>query len=115
MRGVAIALLISFPVTPLSAYLFAATMGFFWLGTVPLTNGVVAGIFGVKHLAMLSGFVFFFHQLGSFFGGWLGGVVFDQTGSYRIVWLIAIGLSAVSVFVNLPIDERPVARKPAPA
>lgn len=115
MRGVAIALLISFPVTPASAYLFAATMGFFWLGTVPLTNGVVAGIFGVKHLAMLSGFVFFFHQLGSFFGGWLGGVVFDQTGSYRIVWLIAIGLSAVSVLVNLPIDERPVARKPAPA
>src|SRR5215831_14074298 len=115
MRAVAIALLISFPVTPLSAYLFAATMGFFWLGTVPLTNGVVAGIFGVKHLAMLSGFVFFFHQLGSFFGGWLGGVVFDHTGSYRIVWLIAIGLSVISVFVNLPIDERPVARKPVPA
>jgi len=65
--------------------------------TVPLTNGVVAGIFGVKHLAMLSGFVFFFHQLGSFFGGWLGGYLFDRTGSYQLVWLIAIGLSVISV------------------
>jgi MFS family permease len=115
LRGVAIALLIAFPLTPLSAYAFAATMGFLWLGTVPLTNGVVAGIFGVKHFAMLSGFVFFFHQLGSFFGGWLGGYVFDHTGSYRIVWLIAIGLSAVSVLVNLPIDERPMGSKAAPA
>jgi len=114
-RGVAIALLISFPLTPWSAYLFAATMGFFWLGTVPLTNGVVAGIFGVKHLAMLSGFVFFFHQLGSFFGGWMGGYVFDHTGSYRVVWLIAIALSVVSVVVNLPIDERAAVRKPVPA
>jgi len=106
LRGVAIALLISFPLTPVSAYLFAAAMGFLWLGTVPLTNGVVAGIFGVKHLAMLSGFVFFFHQLGSFFGGWLGGYVFDHAGSYQIVWLIAIGLSVISVVANLPIDER---------
>ena len=115
LRGVAIALLISFPLTPVSAYLFAAAMGFLWLGTVPLTNGVVAGIFGVKHLAMLSGLVFFFHQLGSFFGGWLGGYVFDHAGSYQIVWLIAIGLSVISVVANLPIDERPLVRKPAPA
>src|SRR5712671_7311618 len=109
-RGIAIALMIAFPLTPMSAYLFAAAMGFLWLGTVPLTNGVVAGIFGVKHLAMLSGFVFFFHQLGSFFGGWLGGYLFDRTGSYQLVWLIAIGLSVISVVVNLPIDERPVRR-----
>src|SRR5438093_1153763 len=109
-RGVAIALLLAFPLTPVSAYLFAAAMGFLWLGTVPLTNGVVAGIFGVKHLAMLSGFVFFFHQLGSFFGGWLGGYLFDRTGSYQLVWLIAIGLSVISVVVNLPIDERPLKR-----
>jgi MFS family permease len=115
LRGVAIALLLAFPLTPLSAYLFAASMGFLWLGTVPLTNGVVAGMFGVKHFAMLSGLVFFFHQLGSFFGGWLGGYVFDHTGSYQIVWLIAIGLSVISVVVNLPIDERPVVRKPVPA
>src|SRR6266496_2833061 len=113
-RGVAIALLIAFPLTPMSAYLFAAAMGFLWLGTVPLTNGVVAGIFGVKHLAMLSGFVFFFHQLGSFFGGWLGGYLFDRTGSSLLVWLIAIGLSVISVVVNLPSDERPVKRAGEP-
>jgi predicted MFS family arabinose efflux permease len=113
-RGVAIALLIAFPLTPMSAYLFAAAMGFLWLGTVPLTNGVVAGIFGVKHLAMLSGFVFFFHQLGSFFGSWFGGYLFDHTGSYQLVWLIAIGLSVISVVVNLPIDERPVKRAGEP-
>ncbi len=69
----------------------------------------------MKHFAMMSGFVFFFHQLGSFFGGWLGGYVFDHTGSYQIVWLIAIGLSVISVAANLPVDEQPLARKPAPA
>jgi MFS family permease len=114
VRGAAIVVLIVFPLTPMSVYLFAAIFGFTWLGTVPLTNGVVAGIFGVKHLAMLSGFVFFFHQLGSFFGGWLGGYLFDQTGSYQLVWLIAIGLSVISTVVNLPIDERPVKRAGEP-
>jgi len=114
VRGAAIVVLIAFPLTPMSVYLFAAIFGFTWLGTVPLTNGVVAGIFGVKHLAMLSGFVFFFHQLGSFFGGWLGGYIFDRTGSYQLVWLIAIGLSVISVVVNLPIDERPVKRAGEP-
>jgi MFS family permease len=114
VRGAAIVVLIVFPLTPTSVYLFAAIFGFTWLGTVPLTNGVVAGIFGVKHLAMLSGFVFFFHQLGSFFGSWLGGYLFDRTGSYQIVWLIAIGLSVISVVVNLPIDERPVKRAGEP-
>jgi MFS family permease len=114
VRGAAIVVLIAFPLTPMSVYLFAAIFGFTWLGTVPLTNGVVAGIFGVKHLAMLSGFVFFFHQLGSFFGGWLGGYLFDRTGSYQLVWLIAIGLSVISTVVNLPIDERPVKRAGEP-
>jgi MFS family permease len=115
VRGAAIVVLIAFPLTPTSVYLFAAIFGFTWLGTVPLTNGVVAGIFGVKHLAMLSGFVFFFHQLGSFFGSWLGGYLFDRTGSYQLVWLIAIGLSVISVVVNLPIDERAVERPGKPA
>jgi MFS family permease len=115
VRGVAIALLIAFPLSPTTVYVFAAVFGFTWLGTVPLTNGVVAGMFGVKHFAMLGGLVFLFHQVGAFFGGWLGGYVFDHTGSYRIVWLIAIGLAAISTAVNLPIDERPVMRKPAPA
>ena len=115
VRGAAIVVLIAFPLTPTSVYLFAAIFGFTWLGTVPLTNGVVAGIFGVKHLAMLSGFVFFFHQLGSFFGSWLGGYLFDRTGSYQLVWLIAIGLSVISVVVNLPIDERALERSGKPA
>ena len=115
VRGVAIALLIALPLTPTSVYLFAAVFGFTWLGTVPLTNGVVAGIFGVKHFATLGGLVFLFHQVGAFFGGWLGGYVFDHTGSYQIVWLIAIGLAAISTVVNLPIDERPAGRSAAVA
>ena len=114
VRGAAIALLIAFPLTPMSVYLFAAAFGFTWLGTVPLTNGVVAGIFGVKHLAMLGGLVFLFHQVGAFFGGWLGGYVFDRTGSYQLVWLIAIASSVISTVVNLPIDERPVKRAGEP-
>ncbi len=114
-RGLAIVVLLAFPLTPVSVYLFAAAFGFTWLGTVPLTNGVVAGMFGVRHFAMLGGLVFLFHQVGGFFGGWFGGYLFDRTGSYQIVWLIAIGLSVISTLVNLPIDERPVglAAKPA--
>ena len=91
-------------------------MGFLWLGTVPLTNGLVAQIFGVKYLAMLSGFVFFSHQLGSFLGVWLGGLVFDKTGAYDIVWMISIALGVLAALVNLPVDERPLARlSPQPA
>jgi MFS family permease len=115
VRGIAIALLLAFPLTPLGVYVFAAVLGFTWLATVPLTNGVVAGIFGVKHLAMISGFVFLSHQIGGFCGSWLGGYVFDHTGSYQVVWVIAIGLSAISTVVNLPIDERPVERRLATA
>ncbi|MGB5079544.1 MAG: MFS transporter [Burkholderiales bacterium] len=115
VRGLAIAVLLAFPLTPTSVYLFAAVFGFTWLGTVPLTNGVVAGMFGVKHFAMLGGLVFLFHQVGAFFGGWLGGWVFDHTGSYRLVWIAAIALSAVAAVVNLPIDERPVTRAGKPA
>jgi predicted MFS family arabinose efflux permease len=110
VRGMAIALLLAMPLSAPGAYVFAAVLGFTWLATVPLTNGVVAGLFGVKHLAMLSGCVFLFHQLGGFFGAWLGGYAFDYTGSYQIVWLIAIGLSAIAAVVNLPISERPLAR-----
>ena len=85
-------------------------MGLLGLGTVQLTNGLVAQIFGVKYLAMLSGFVFFSHQLGSFLGVWLGGLVFDKTGSYDIVWMISIALGVLAALVNLPVDERPLAR-----
>jgi len=110
VRGVAIVALLVFPLTPLSVYAFAAVFGFLWLGTVPLTNGVVAGMFGVKHFAMLGGLVFLFHQVGAFFGGWLGGLVYDHTGSYQLVWIFAIALSVTAAAVNLPIDERPVRR-----
>jgi MFS family permease len=112
-RGVAIVVLLAFPVTPMSAYIFASVFGFTWLATVPLTNGVVAGMFGVKHLATLSGFVYLSHQVGSFVGGWMGGYIYDATGSYRLVWTLAIALAAVAALVNLPIDERPVGRQAA--
>jgi predicted MFS family arabinose efflux permease len=77
---------------------------------VPLTNGLVAQIFGVRYLAMLSGFVFFSHQVGSFLGVWLGGLLFDKTSSYDIVWMICIALGVVAALINLPVDERPMAR-----
>jgi MFS family permease len=109
-RGVVIALFLWEPLTPASVYLFAAGIGFLWLGTVPLTTGLVAQIFGVRHLAVLSGIVFFSHQVGAFLGVWLGGFAFDATGSYRVVWLVAIGLAVLAGLVSLPIDQRPVRR-----
>lgn len=110
VRAVIIAGLLLLPTTPAVIYVFSALFGFTWLATVPLTNGVVAKVYGVRHFAMLAGLVFMFHQVGSFFGSWLGGRVFDTTGSYDIVWMIAIGLSVTATLVNLPIDERPLRR-----
>lgn len=110
LRAVVIAAFILAPLTPWSVYLFAATMGFLWLSTVPLTNGVVASIFGVRYLSMLGGFVFFSHQIGSFLGAWLGGRLYDSTGSYDIVWWIAVALGIAAAIINLPIREQPVAR-----
>ena len=85
-----------------------------WLGTVPLTSGLVAQIFGMRYMATLFGFVFFSHQLGSFLGAWLGGYVFDTTGSYELVWWIAVALGILAGMLHLPIDDRPVMRA-APA
>ncbi|MBI2313495.1 MAG: MFS transporter [Betaproteobacteria bacterium] len=110
LRGVAIILFLAFPITPASVYLFAATMGLLWLGTVPLTSGLVAQIFGVNYLATLFGIVFFSHQVGSFAGVWLGGYSYDLTGSYQVVWVISIGLSVVAALLHWPIDEREVVR-----
>jgi predicted MFS family arabinose efflux permease len=109
-RSVVIVGFLAAPLSSWSVGLFAAAMGFLWLGTVPLTNGLVAQIFGVRYLAMLSGFVFFSHQVGSFLGVWLGGLVFDKTGAYDIVWMISIALGVLAALVNLPVDERPMAR-----
>ena len=110
LRGIAIIAFLALPVTAGSVYVFAAVMGVFWLSTVPLTNGVVSQIFGVSYLATLFGIVFLFHQLGSFLGVWLGGYLYDLTGSYQVVWILSIGLSAVAALLNWPIDDRPVAR-----
>lgn len=114
-RAVSIALFLLAPLTPWSVYLFAATMGLLWLSTIPPTNAIVAQVFGVSHMSMLSGFVFFSHQIGSFLGVWLGGVLYDRTGSYDIVWYIAIGLGVAAALANLPIKETPIARHASPA
>ena len=107
LRSVVIVLYLLFPITEWSTYLFAAAMGFLWLSTVPLTNGTVATMFGVRHLSMLSGFVFFFHQIGAFIGSWLGGYLFDTTGSYNVIWIISIALGVIALLANLPIREQP--------
>ena len=113
-RAVSIALFLIAPISPLSVYLFSAAMGFLWLSTVPATNAIVAGIFGVAHLSMLSGFVFLSHQVGSFLGVWLGGYLYDTTGSYDIVWYIAIALGVFAALVNLPVKESAIPRGPQP-
>lgn len=111
-RAVAITVFLLVPLSPISVYVFAAVMGVLWLSTVPPTNAVVAQIFGVAHLSMLGGFVFFSHQIGSFLGVWLGGVLYDSTGSYDVVWLIAIALGVFAALVNLPVRETAIARGP---
>ena len=113
-RAVAISVFLLVPLTPLSVYVFASVMGLLWLSTVPVTNAAVAQIFGVAHLSMLSGFVFFSHQIGSFLGVWLGGYLYDKTGSYDVVWYIAIALGVAAALINLPIKEVAIARAPQP-
>ena len=110
LRGVAITIFISLPFSAASVYLFASMMGVLWLGTVPLTNGIVAQIFGVRYVSTLFGIVFLCHQIGSFLGVWLGGYLYDVTGSYRLIWIISIGLGVVAALANWPIDERQVER-----
>lgn len=106
LRAVVIIAFLLAPLTHWSAYLFGMAMGLLWLSTVPLTNGTVASIFGVRYLSMLGGIVFLFHQLGAFLGGWFGGYIYDQTGNYDLVWYIAIALSIVAAVLNLPVKEQ---------
>jgi MFS family permease len=113
-RSIVIALFVFSPVSEGSVYLFSAAIGLLWLSTVPLTNGVIGGIFGVAYMSTLSGFVFMSHQLGSFIGVWLGGYLFDHTGSYQVVWTISIALGFFAALVNLPIQERAIVRAAAP-
>ena len=100
------------PLTPTSVYLFSAVMGVLWLSTVPPTNATIAQIFGVRHMSMLGGFVFFSHQLGSFMGVWLGGVLYDATGTYDVVWYISIALGVFAALANMPVREAAIQRGP---
>ncbi len=116
LRSAVISLFLLLPLSPLTVYLFAAAMGLLWLSTVPLTSAVIAQIFGVRFLGMLSGFVFFSHQIGSFLGVWLGGRLFDRNGNYDLVWGICIALGVIAALLNLNVDESSLAsRRTQPA
>jgi len=106
LRSIAIVLFLALPLSEWSVYAFAAAIGFLWLSTVPPTNAIVAQVYGVRYLGMLGGIVFLSHQIGSFLGAWLGGKLYDSTGSYDIVWWLTIALGIFAALVHLPIDER---------
>ncbi|MFC6051968.1 MFS transporter [Acinetobacter sp. Ac_877] len=108
LRGVAIIAFLLLPLSVWTVYAFGIIMGLLWLSTVPLTNGIVANMFGIKYLSMLSGIVFFTHQIGSFFGGWLGGVNHDMTGNYNMIWMFSIVLSIVGVIVHFWVNEESI-------
>ena len=110
LRSLTIALFLWAPLTPWSVYIFAGAMGVLWLSTVPPTNAAIAQIFGVQYMSMLGGFVFLSHQVGSFLGVWLGGYLYDRTGSYDVVWGIAIALGVFAALVNLPVRESAIVR-----
>jgi predicted MFS family arabinose efflux permease len=109
-RAAVITALLLAPKTPLTIYLFAAAMGILWLSTVPLTSGIVAQVFGVRYMATLFGIVFFSHQIGSFLGVWLGGRLYDTTGTYNAIWWAGVVLGLLAALIHLPINERPLAR-----
>ena len=111
VRAVLITILIALPLTPLTLYVFACGIGLLWLGTVPLTNGLVGQIFGMRYMAMLASIVFFGHQIGSFVGVWLAGYLYDTTGSYNGAFIASIGLGVFAALVNLPVNEKPLAER----
>ena len=113
-RAVVIAIFLMVPLSPASVYIFSSVMGLLWLSTVPATNAVVAQIFGIQHLSMLGGFIFFSHQVGSFMGVWLGGYLYDRSGSYDIVWYITIALGIFAGLINMPVREAPIVRLTSP-
>lgn len=112
LRAMVIVGLLIAPVSELTIYLFAASMGVLWLSTVPLTTAIVAQMFGVRYMATLFGIVFMSHQLGSFLGVWLGGYLYDRTGTYDVVWWTGVALSIAAALIHVPINERPL-RRPA--
>ena len=114
-RAAAITLFVLLPTTEMTVYLFAAAMGLLWLSTVPLTSGLVAQFFGLRYMAMLFGFVFLSHQVGSFIGVWLGGRLYDAYGTYDVVWWLSVALGIAAALVHLPIREAPSPRLAAAA
>jgi predicted MFS family arabinose efflux permease len=110
LRAVAIAAFMITPISTNSIYLFSIVTGFLWLATVPPTSGIVAQMFGLKHMGSLYGIVFLNHQLGSFLGVWLGGYFYDTTGNYDNVWWAAAAIALVTAAIHIFIDERPVSR-----
>ena len=114
-RAAVMALFVVLPFTPLTATLFACAIGFLWLGTVPLTSGLVGQIFGVRYLSTLFGIVFMSHQVGAFFGAWGAGFIFAQTGSYNAAWTLSIGMALLAGLLNLPIRDVPLAQRARPA
>lgn len=114
-RAVVIALFVLMPISTASVLVFSAAIGLLWLSTVPPTSGLVAHIFGPRYMATLFGIVFFGHQIGAFLGVWMGGVLYDATGSYDIVWWSGVALGIVAALLHWPIDERKLVRAPAAA
>jgi len=110
LRSVAVVVFISLPITATTAIVFGAAMGLLWLSTVPPTSALVALMFGTRWMATLFGFAFFSHQVGGFIGVWLGGFLFERTGSYNVVWWLSVVLGLVSALINLPIVEKPIER-----
>jgi predicted MFS family arabinose efflux permease len=110
LRALAIVVFLAVPLTPWSVYVFSAAIGLLWLSTVPPTNAIVAQIFGPQYMSMLGGFVFLSHQIGSFLGVWLGGVLYDASGSYDIVWWLSVALGVFAALINLPVRETAIAR-----
>ena len=114
-RALLMGSLLFVPVNNITALIFSAIMGVIWLGTVPLTSGLVAQMFGTRHFSMLFGVVFLGHQLGSFAGAWLGGVIYDITGSYDGMWVLSVALALLAAGLNWPIVEHPIKRLIQPA
>jgi predicted MFS family arabinose efflux permease len=108
IRSVTIGAFFLLPKSPASVVIFAAVMGLTWLGTVPLTSGLVAKVFGTRHLGSLFGLCFLSHQIGSFLGAWLGGLVFDLTGSYSLLWEATVVAGLVAAMLHFPIDDSTV-------
>ena len=110
IRAVVIAAFVVLPVTEDTAAIFGGAIGFCWLGTVPLTSGLVRQIFGARYMSTLYGLVFFTHQVGSFLGAWVGGLIYDYYGSYQPIWMMTVVMACIAALLHLPINDRPVPR-----